>query len=68
MVPESKGAGFPEGWATDAHGFLTANDADVGVFPVGCAKRPGEVSACVKDATAATLKTLQVKAPVAEAV
>ena len=60
MVPEAKAAGFPASWGTDAHGFLVANDASVGIFPAGCAKRPGEVSACVKDATGAALKTIQV--------
>ncbi len=62
MVPEATGAGLPTQWDTDAHGFYTVNDASVGVFPAGCAKRPGEVSACVKDATGAVLKTMQVEA------
>ena len=30
-----------------------------GVFAAGTAKRPGEVSSCVKDATAAVLKAIQ---------
>jgi quinone-modifying oxidoreductase subunit QmoA len=59
MVPESQDAGFPAAWGTDDHGFLTPNEASVGVFPAGCAKKPAEVSSCVKDATAAALRTLQ---------
>ena len=41
-------------------GFLEATEASSGVFSAGCAKRPGEVSACVKDATGAALRTIQV--------
>ncbi len=64
LEAEAKSAGFPEGWRTDAHGFLDAGDGTVlgaapGVFPAGVAKRPGEVSACTKDATGAVLRALQ---------
>lgn len=68
LEPESKDAGLPGSWAVDAHGFLTNNEAKVGVFPVGCAKRPGEVSACVKDATGAALRTIQCAVQTKEAV
>lgn len=42
----------------DEHGFLTAAQPS-GVIPVGCVKRPSEVSACVRDAAAGALKALQ---------
>ena len=58
LVPESMGAGFPDSWKADAFGFLEPVVAP-GVFSAGCAKRPGEVSGAVKDATAAVLKSIQ---------
>jgi quinone-modifying oxidoreductase, subunit QmoA len=61
MVPESGSAGFPAEWPTDAQGFLVGNgNGAPGVFAAGCAKRPAEVSASVKDATGAVLKAHQV--------
>jgi quinone-modifying oxidoreductase subunit QmoA len=68
LDPEVKDAGFPSDWRIDEHGFLAGNappDGGVpegvapGVFAAGSAKRPGEVAACVKDATAAALKAIQ---------
>jgi len=69
IAPEAADAGFPGDWATDAHGFFPTAAAPepgeapvgaaAGVFGAGCAKRPGEVSASVKDATAAVLKAIQ---------
>jgi quinone-modifying oxidoreductase subunit QmoA len=68
LDPEAKAAGLPGTWKTDDHGFFpgapAANGgipvgAAPGVFAAGTAKRPGEVSACVKDATAAVLKAVQ---------
>jgi len=62
MVPEAKDAGFPAEWKTDEQGFIVSNAAPAapGIFAAGCAKRPGEVSASVKDATSAVLKAHQV--------
>ncbi|MHC4470358.1 MAG: FAD-dependent oxidoreductase [Planctomycetota bacterium] len=68
LDPEAKSAGFPGEWQTDDHGFFPGatlavgeipTGAAPGVFAAGTAKRPGEVSACVKDATAAALKAIQ---------
>jgi len=68
MDPESKTAGLPGEWKTDAEGFFHPNvpanggvpeGAAPGVFAAGCAKRPGDVATCVKDATSSVLKAVQ---------
>jgi quinone-modifying oxidoreductase subunit QmoA len=43
----------------DEHGFLAPEQSLPGVMGAGCAKRPVEVSASVRDATGAALKALQ---------
>jgi len=43
----------------DKHGFLTNDQPLAGFLGAGCAKRPVEVSACVRDATGTALKALQ---------
>ena len=43
----------------DEHGFLTSDQPLAGLLGAGCAKRPVEVSSCVRDATGAALKALQ---------
>ena len=43
----------------DEHGFLVAEQAQDGIFAAGCAKRPVDVAASVRDATAMALKALQ---------
>ena len=43
----------------DDHGFLVAEQAQDGFFAAGCAKRPVDVAASVRDATAMALKALQ---------
>ncbi len=43
----------------DEHGFLTADQPMAGLLGAGCAKRPVDVAACVRDATGAALKALQ---------
>ena len=43
----------------DEHGFLTSDQPLAGLLAAGCAKRPVEVSSCVRDATGAALKALQ---------
>jgi heterodisulfide reductase subunit A-like polyferredoxin len=45
---------------TSEHGFYNRIQ-DSGIFPVACAKRPMDVSASVKDATAAALKSMQLE-------
>lgn len=43
----------------DEHGFLTGDQLLAGVLGAGCAKRPVDVAACVRDATGTALKALQ---------
>jgi len=43
----------------DEHGFLTNGQPLAGLLGVGCAKRPVDVAACVRDATGTALKALQ---------
>jgi quinone-modifying oxidoreductase subunit QmoA len=47
------------GLQKDEHGFLTADQPSRGLLAAGCAKRPVDVAACVRDATGAALKALQ---------
>jgi len=43
----------------DAHGFLIDDQPQVGMIATGCAKRPTDVAACVRDSAGAALKALQ---------
>jgi heterodisulfide reductase subunit A-like polyferredoxin len=43
----------------DEHGFLTKDQPLAGLLGAGCAKRPVDVAACVRDATGVALKALQ---------
>jgi quinone-modifying oxidoreductase subunit QmoA len=61
-------SGLPGGWKTDDHGFFVPNapanggvpeGVAPGVFAAGCAKRPGDVSSSVKDATGSVLRAIQ---------
>ncbi|MHC4663302.1 MAG: FAD-dependent oxidoreductase [Planctomycetota bacterium] len=47
------------GLKKDEYGFLEADQPNAGLLSVGCARRPVEVAACVRDATAAALKAIQ---------
>ncbi len=44
----------------DEHGFLTNDQPLAGMLGAGCAKRPVDVAACVRDATGTALKALQI--------
>jgi len=55
IVPQTNG--IPLNLARDEFGFVT--NGTPGIFAAGCAKRPEEVSAAVRDATGAALKALQ---------
>ncbi|HVB29475.1 MAG TPA: CoB--CoM heterodisulfide reductase iron-sulfur subunit A family protein [Terriglobia bacterium] len=55
MVPQTHG--LPLSLARDEFGFVT--NGTPGIYATGCAKRPEEVSATVRDATGAALKALQ---------
>ena len=43
----------------DEHGFLTGDQPLAGLLGAGCAKRPVDVAASVRDATGTALKALQ---------
>jgi quinone-modifying oxidoreductase, subunit QmoA len=55
MVPQT--SGIPLNMARDEFGFIT--NGTPGLYAAGCAKRPEEVAATVRDATGAALKALQ---------
>jgi len=55
IVPQSDG--LPANFARDEFGFVT--NGTPGLYAAGCAKRPEEVSATVRDATGAALKAFQ---------
>lgn len=55
MVPQTEA--LPVNLARDDFGFI--NHSMPGLYAAGCAKRPEEVSASVRDATGAALKALQ---------
>ncbi len=54
MVPQSDG--LPSGFERDEYGFVA--DGAPGFYAAGCAKRPEEVAATVRDATGAALRAL----------
>ena len=57
MVPaRGKDAG---GLSRDSNGFLLSAQPLPGHFAAGCARRPMDVAACVRDASSAALKALQ---------
>ncbi len=56
IVPQT--AGLPADFKLDEFGFVI--NGSPGLFAAGCAKRPAEVSASVRDATGAALKALQI--------
>ena len=58
MVPRTKG--LPPGFALDEFGFITGGDGRSGLYGAGCVRRPDEVSACVRNATAAALQAYQI--------
>lgn len=61
MIPTGPGAVEVEGGLeTDEFGFLAPVQPQAGMLPVGCAKRPIDVAACVRDATSAAVKALGV--------
>ncbi len=44
---------------TDDYGFIVGGEERNGIYAVGCARRPTDVSRSVKDATAAVLRAMQ---------
>ena len=61
MVPAlAKDPVLPRGeLSRDAAGFLAGTQPLPGFFTAGCARRPMDVAACVRDASSAALKALQ---------
>jgi quinone-modifying oxidoreductase subunit QmoA len=57
IVPQTEG--LPAGFVSDEYHFLNAGTGKPGLYGAGCARRPGEVSATLQDATGAALKALQ---------
>jgi quinone-modifying oxidoreductase subunit QmoA len=59
LVPaDASQFGVDGGLATDDHGFLMDQQPRDGLFAAGCAKRPVEVGACVRDAAGVVGKAL----------
>ena len=61
LVPADAGVVIEAGGSLerDDFGFLKSDQPLAGMLGAGCAKRPVEVSACVRDATGAAMKALQ---------
>jgi quinone-modifying oxidoreductase subunit QmoA len=59
MKPSPIEAQLPSELVKDEHGFLVAEQAQTGLLGAGCAKRPVDVAASVRDATGTALKALQ---------
>jgi quinone-modifying oxidoreductase subunit QmoA len=59
IVPSEVNADLPAELKRDEHGFLVAEQAQAGLLAAGCAKRPVEVAASVRDAVGTALKALQ---------
>jgi len=61
IVPTDAGISIEVGadLQRDEHGFLTNDQALAGLLGAGCAKRPVDVAASVRDATGTALKALQ---------
>jgi quinone-modifying oxidoreductase subunit QmoA len=57
MVPRTQG--LPSGFTLDEFGFITSEDGRSGLYGAGCVRRPEDVSACVRNATAAALQAYQ---------
>jgi len=57
IVPQTEG--LPSGFVPDEFHFLNSGSEKPGLYGAGCARRPGEVSATLQDATGAALKAFQ---------
>ena len=53
------GINIDGGLQKDEHGFLISEQSRNGVLPAGCAARPTDVATCVRDATGAVMRALQ---------
>jgi quinone-modifying oxidoreductase subunit QmoA len=59
VVPNHADVKFPFELKYDEYGFIDGSTDQEGVFAVGCAKRPCDVSRATKDSTGAALKAIQ---------
>jgi quinone-modifying oxidoreductase subunit QmoA len=59
VVPNTIDADIPLDLKYDEYGFVDGSTDINGVFAVGCAKRPCDVSRSTKDSTGAALKAIQ---------
>jgi heterodisulfide reductase subunit A-like polyferredoxin len=59
MVPSRVSPDVDGNLKRDEHGFLLDDQEKAGLLAAGCAKRPLDVAACVRDATGMALKALQ---------
>jgi quinone-modifying oxidoreductase subunit QmoA len=60
VVPNTADVPVPIELTYDDYGFVDGSTSVDGVFAVGCAKRPCDVSRATKDATGAALKAIQI--------
>jgi quinone-modifying oxidoreductase subunit QmoA len=59
LVPAgTRGVQIDGGLQTDEHGFLLGEQSYGSLLAAGCAKRPADVAACVRDATGVAMKAL----------
>ena len=60
MNPTLSDESLPFDISPDKDGFYPdGNDYDNGIYSIGCAKSPSDVSSCIKDANGAALKAMQ---------
>ncbi len=60
IVPsDTSGIRVDGGLRTDEHGFLAREQPSEGLLVAGCAARPTDVATCVRDASGAVMKALQ---------
>jgi heterodisulfide reductase subunit A-like polyferredoxin len=59
MVPNTGDLKFPVELDYDKYGFISNLGNGNGIYAVGCAKHPCEVSRATKDSTSAALKAIQ---------
>lgn len=59
MVPSTLANPIPVDGTTDDDGFVIAEPKETGICGAGCARKPMDVAASVRDATAAALKAIQ---------
>ena len=60
MNPAMAGENLPIDIPQDKYGFFTDNEStDSGVYSIGCASSPTDVSTCIKEANSVALKAIQ---------